>query len=164
MKRFLRILLALFIILVGLVACLVFIPIGGSSSIINEADSVRLYRINWDEYHPSPWASLVDEEGKLNSSRIPKDGVLLNLDDISEFKKADKTPLFEGALSAKCHYPHHAFAFYDKDQKMIASMTVCFMCSNVYSDNSKLDSQWNIDKLRKLIESKGVPVSNSDWD
>ena len=68
---------------------------------------VRAYRLNWedeDSLHP-----ILTEDGSLNSTRIPKDGIRLTDPQVARLEAAVTGRHAEHPV-ASCFYPHHAFA------------------------------------------------------
>lgn len=68
---------------------------------------------------------------------------------------------------ALCYMPHHGFVFYNKKDEVVGHIEICFMCGRHKSFPSKgLSLYWDLDSMRKLIKSKGIPVydTTKEWE
>ena len=122
---------------------------------------VRAYRINWDdEYAFDP---IINKDGKLNETRMPKEGVLLTKEQVALLESA-VTGIHAEHLRAYCFYPHHAFVFYDDLGKVVGHINICFLCSNYSGEPKHFADYWNVDSLGELISGMGIPLKNQSWD
>jgi hypothetical protein len=123
---------------------------------------VRAYRMNWEKMN-SP-ASIIHEEGVLNATRLPVEGVLLDETQVATLKKAAtrKQPLDGEGLG--CFYPHHAFVFYNRDGTITGYLDVCFICRGTQGEPAGFPEKGNIKSLEELFQKLGIPLSNPDWD
>ena len=55
--------------------------------------------------------SIIDQDGELNSTRIPQDGIQLTNAQVTALEAA-VTGGDTGRPVADCFYPHHAFVWY----------------------------------------------------
>ena len=59
------------------------------------------------------------------------EGVLMTSAQVEELLAAVNSRKTYGAPLSKCFIPHHGFVFYDKDEKLVAQISVCFMCDQL---------------------------------
>lgn len=116
---------------------------------------VRAYAINTKDEHS--FNLIILNDGTLNPDRAPMEGVALNPAQVERLKSAvcSDVPLHE---IAACFEPHHGFLFFDKDGKIIRSISICFRCNVYRSDPSGLAHPWDLEKLEGLFEELGIPV------
>ncbi|HRE73047.1 MAG TPA: hypothetical protein PK637_08315 [Flavobacteriales bacterium] len=100
------------------------------------------------------------------------EGVTLNTESqnaLNKWLRQDLSLLNEGM--AGCYIPHHAIIFYDDQNKPIAWMSACFMCTGirfyfpvpkmkkvVYNSKTEQMANRQIADLRKIVEGAGIPV------
>lgn len=126
-----------------------------------EFKEVRAYRMNWDDEHSSD--TIIDSDGKLNETRLPENGVVLNQAQIEKLKAA-VTGNHPDHPTAGCFAPHHAFLFFDKSGEVIAHIDICFLCFNYNGSPKGFADFWDIEALDSLIEEIGLPIENKEWD
>ncbi len=122
---------------------------------------VKAYRMNWTDEDASN--GLVGEKNKLNRSRIPKNGINLNLDQISLLREA-VTGSHPDHPAAGCFNPHHAFVFYDDQENIVGHIDICFRCSNYRKEPVGFAQIFNLGKLASLFRNLNIPVSNPKWN
>ncbi len=102
------------------------------------------------------------KDGKLHKGVINTKGANLNEEQIKRLlnaldSKADKR------ISARCYMPHHGFVFYDKQDKAIGHIELCFQCGNADSSPRKLmKKRWDWGVLSKLLMELEVPIFNEN--
>lgn len=116
--------------------------------------------MNWDDEQSMD--DFVGEKGKLNATRLSKDGVRLNREQVDRLRLAvtGKHPLHPVAA---CFYPHHAFAFYDAKGRMIGHISICFLCLNYGGEPKEFADRWDLGAIAKIVEDLGMPLSNPAW-
>ena len=63
--------------------------------------------------------------------------------------------------SMMCFEPHHGFVFYDKNDVIIGSLSICFGCKSYQaSPAGELSRRWNLEGLEKLLRELKVPFSD----
>lgn len=122
---------------------------------------VRAFRLNWDDKYA--FDRIINQDGSLNVTRMPKKGVLLTNKQVGQLEAA-VTGVHPDHPVALCFYPHHAFVFYNDSREIVGHINVCFLCSNYSGEPKGFADNWNLDELRKLISDLGLPLSNPDWD
>lgn len=123
---------------------------------------VRAYRTNWEEQ--SAIEFIVTEDGQLNRTRIPHDGIPLDASQVARLHSAIATAHPEPDVIAACFNPHHAFVFYDESGKIIAYVDLCFQCGNYryHPDGFSRSIDWGA--LESLVKELGMPIANSKWE
>ena len=122
---------------------------------------VRAFRLNWND--ESSFDRIIDQDGKLNSTRLPLEGVVLSEDQVSQLEAA-VTGSHPMHPVAACFYPHHAFIFYDDAGKIVGDINICFLCSNYSGMPEGFAQQWNLEALADLVQDIGMPLRNPEWD
>jgi hypothetical protein len=121
---------------------------------------VRAFRMNWDGDGMND-ELIRAEDGTLNKTRRPKQGIVLTASQIERLHQAvttsDDTPV------AGCFLPHHAFVFYDARGTIVSTLDVCFICGHVNSEPVALVKATNMGALKTLIEDVGLPISSPKW-
>lgn len=132
---------------------------GGDWGFLKFAE-VRAFRMNWDDEMSMDY--FVGEKGRLNATRMPKDGVRLNGEQVERLRAAvtGKHPTHPVAM---CLYPHHAFAFYDAKGKMVGHINVCFLCANYMGDPEGFARTWDLAAIAQVVKDLGMPLSNPAW-
>lgn len=60
--------------------------------------------------------------------------------------------------ASMCFEPHHGFVFYDKNDVIIGSLSICFGCKNYQAfPAGRLSQRWNLVSLEKLLNELGTP-------
>ncbi len=71
-------------------------------------------------------------------------------------------------MASLCGYqPHHGFIFYDKHNKVVSHLEICFTCHEYLSyPREGLSDTWDIYGLFQLVQSKGLPFRDSipEWE
>ncbi|GAA5495918.1 hypothetical protein Rhal01_02099 [Rubritalea halochordaticola] len=68
-------------------------------------------------------------------------------------------------LAAACFEPHHGFIFYDKANKIVAHISICFMCHNhSFSPEGELSDHWDRQELKKLLKDLKMPIHKKPGD
>ncbi len=57
-----------------------------------------------------------------------------------------------------CYDPHHAFVFYDGDWKVLASIDICFMCSDYAARPVGASERINLRALSAFCRDLGLPL------
>jgi hypothetical protein len=122
---------------------------------------VRAYRLNWDDEYS--FDKILTNDGALNTTRQPTDGVVLNESQEKRLEAA-VTGSHPDHPVAACFYPHHAFLFFGAEGKIVGHIDVCFLCSNYAGYPKGFASSWDLDAIRSLVEDLGMPTHNKDWD
>ncbi len=123
-------------------------------------DDVRAYRMNWEDLQSEH--GIVNEDGSLNPTRIPEDGVRLTEAQVKRLEAA-VTGSHPDHPVAACFYPHHAFVFFDGSQKRVGQIDICFLCSNYHGSPGGYATNWNLGQLEELIKDIGMPLRNPKW-
>lgn len=114
---------------------------------------------------PSKW--IVTSKGQLHSGVISKYSAKLSTEDVALLLAA-LTEQHQPLQTAFCEpAPHHTLVFYDKDQKILATVSVCFQCKTLYSSyfrriREPIFSYWDWRNLQKLFEKNGFPILKKD--
>ncbi|MEM7698809.1 MAG: hypothetical protein AAF236_10430 [Verrucomicrobiota bacterium] len=122
---------------------------------------VRAFRLNWED--EDAFDRILDQDGNLNPTRLPKDGVVLTDAQITALEAAVTGEHPDHPVAA-CFYPHHAFIFYGETGEIIGHINICFLCSNYSGDPPGFASNWNLAALRDIFDDIGMPLSNPDWN
>lgn len=118
------------------------------------------------------------KNGKLDPT-VVGDGQRLTQPQLAELltiMNSDTRTLNEGL--AKCYEPHHAFVFYDENDKVVASSDVCFLCEGIrfypakkyykeqtnYSESAEKAARKQLNGIKAVIEKTEVPVLNTSYD
>jgi hypothetical protein len=118
------------------------------------------------------------KNGKLDPT-VVGDGQQLTEPQVAELltiMNGDTRTLNEGL--AKCYEPHHAFVFYDQNNKIVASFDVCFLCEGIrfypaknyykeqtsYSPAIEKAARKQLAGVKAVIEKTEVPVLNTSDD
>lgn len=123
-------------------------------------DTVRLFRINWDDQYT--WRNMI-EQGKLNETRTPTDGIKLTDVQVDQLKAAITGKHTDMGVGA-CIYPHHAFVFYDEENQIAGSIDICFLCSSFRAQPKGYARNWDMLTIAELIHDAGVPLRNPAWE
>jgi len=123
-------------------------------------ETVRLFRINWDD--EQSWRNIL-EDGVLNETRLPKDGIELTSTQLGQLEAAVTGNHTDQGFGA-CIYPHHAFVFYDTDNRIVGSINICFLCSSFRAHPKGYARNWDLLSIAELIHDTGVPLRNPDWE
>jgi hypothetical protein len=121
---------------------------------------VKAYRTNWrDEYSRD---LIVNDRGRLNPARYPKEGIPLGASQVNQLRKA-VTGSHKPHNRAYCFNPHHAFVFYDASGKIVGNIDICFSCLNYHAVPKGFAEDWDLRALKKLFEELGIPIKNPAW-
>lgn len=121
---------------------------------------VRAYRLNWAE--ETAIDSILSQDGALNPTRTPEEGIPLTTDQVRRLEKATTGRHPEHQQYA-CHYPHHAFVFFDSAGSPVGFAQVCFLCGTCYGRPEGFSKYWDLDAIKDLVTELGMPISNPDW-
>ena len=124
-------------------------------------EQVRVFRINWGSKYPLD--GIMDDQGQLNPTRIPKEGVLLHKHQVNRLESA-VTGTHPAHPIALCFNPHHAFLFYDKHGQVVGNIDLCFLCSNYEGSPSGYADYWDLEALRRLLLDLDIPIENDAWN
>lgn len=133
----------------------------GGSLHFSDVTEVRAYRLNWDE--KDSFDGIINRKGRLNSTRIPIDGVILDKSQLQRLEAA-VTGSHPSHPVARCLYPHHAFVFFDSRGGIIGHIDICFLCANYRGEPTGFAESWDLDALQALIKDLGMPIQNEKWD
>ncbi len=134
---------------------------------------VKLYLYNLDNQLEGQYQAL--KNGKLNFTLI-NPGVTLTdyqAKHLLAYLNSDTRILNEGL--SKCYEPHHAFVFYDENDKIVAASDVCFLCQGVkfypakkyykdikkYNDALTKEAEKQLESIKKIVEETEIPVFNN---
>lgn len=118
--------------------------------------------MNWKgEYDPN---SILDRKGRLNKTRLPRQGVSLNEAQLAQLKKAVTGSRPDPEWLTACFNPHHAFVFFDEKGGIVGHLDICFQCWNKRASPHVFAQNWDMESLLRLFESMGMPIENPDWD
>lgn len=92
------------------------------------------------------------------SKPLTKKKTKVLFDAITDDEHADKR-------IAKCFNPHHGFQFYDKNDKVIGSISICLKChTKLQLPLGQFASNWKFADLRTLLEELQVPILKDNED
>jgi hypothetical protein len=126
-------------------------------------DRVEIVLFNYKEDE----ARRLVEDGSLHKGVIREYTKRLSNEEVSLLSKivTGKHPSRGGGF---CGFrPHHGFIFYGKDDKVLGHLEICFLCSDYLSRPWEgLSSNWDLNGLRTLVTSLGLPIlkDDEDWD
>lgn len=83
---------------------------------------------------------------RLNEPQTVKLRALLSTDSESEHGGSD------------CYDPHHAFVFYDRDWKVVASIDICFFCDDYVARPKGVSNLIDLVALEALCRKFGLPM------
>ncbi len=100
------------------------------------------------------------ENGKIPQGSFPTGGATLTEAEMGVVRQAFKWSTPPEVLDACC-IPRHAFAFYDKRNQYLGSISVCYECScaNVYGASPPVGMgwiEWDEAALAKVIVAHGL--------
>jgi hypothetical protein len=121
---------------------------------------VRAFQMNWANRYAR---SQILDGGKMNRTRMPKDGIALNENQVRCLRVAvtGSHPL---RPFRECLHPHHAFVFYDESRKIVGTLDVCFLCGNHEAWPKGFDENADMAALELLVKDLGMPIKNPKWD
>lgn len=114
------------------------------------------------------------KDGQLDTS-VVLPGVELNGKNLMRYQKwlAQDLSILQEGLS-KCYIPHHAVVYFDADQKPVAWMSACLLCTGVqfyhpkrplgkivYNEKIEKKAMAQADTLAAIFRSAGLPVLGS---
>jgi len=105
---------------------------------------------------------ILNHAGTLNPTRIPEGGVRLTDAQVKRLEAAVTRNNREHPR-ATCHYPHHAFIFYDSSRRIVGHISICFLCSTYSGWPEGYAANWNLKELEELIKDIGMPLRNPQW-
>jgi hypothetical protein len=120
---------------------------------------VRAFQLNWDDQNAM--APLLSHRGKFNKTRQPKEGILLNDQQVATLKSA-VTGSHPEMQSARCFYPHHAFVFYGSRGGVTGLIEVCFLCQG-WQPTVGFADHCDLNALETLVQDLEMPLSNPAW-
>lgn len=129
---------------------------------------VRAFMMNWEKRGTiDGWAmgGLI-EDGRLNKTRAPKDGIVLDAAQVEQLRKAI-TVAHEAEPRGYTFYPHHAFAFLDDEGKIMDYINIAFEGSHYWAEGSMaehLPSYWDLESIENLVRDLGMPLENPQWN
>jgi len=130
---------------------------------VADFSSIRLYRMNWDEPEPGGMHRVIDSEGKFNPRNKPKDGVLLNSEDVDILHKILYYTGENKGDELLCFMPHHAIVFMSSNGDAVAQLDICFMCRTYFSLPNQLEGYLDFTSLRNLFLKYDIPLWNPEW-
>jgi hypothetical protein len=124
--------------------------------------------VNFKYDHATAYFSnkpLAEEEfikgGKLNKALTDTIGVILSSRKIQELNQILITPDPEKLYPIMdCFIPRHGVVFWDKDQKPVAWISVCFECRQIIAQPEI--TKYDLTGLKLFFEECGFPVANSE--
>ena len=121
---------------------------------------IRAYRVDWADKHNQE--GILTTEGELRNERLPQEGVALNA---KQSAKLHQVIMGEHPAHppVDCYNPHHAFVFFDAEEKILGSVDICFMCSDYVSSHDGFARHLDYAGLRKLFTELEIPISNPEW-
>ena len=122
----------------------------------SEWTHARAFTYNFVQYGPGYQLHVVDEDGW--SEAIRQDLPLT-----PELAKAavELTHLTLGDVQAsKCAFPRHAVVFYDADEQPIASVNICFECTDILLWPSYYDDE--VEAMAKYEQHSTVTLEDGD--
>lgn len=131
---------------------------------------IKLYLFNLDNQLYSHYQAL--KNNQLNFT-VVQPGVTLTpyqAKNLMTVLNGDTRILNEGL--SKCYEPHHAFVFYDENDKIVAATDVCFLCEGIkfypakkyvkpitrYTEALTKDAVNKLDKIKHVINETEIPV------
>lgn len=122
---------------------------------------VRAYYMNWDDELSMDY--ITNPDRTLNETRLPLEGVLLNMAQVETLRKAvtGNHPVVE---SADCIYPHHAFVFFSDTGEVVGAIDLCFLCFNYSGHPKGYADNWDLGAIYDLLTEIGLPISNPEWE
>jgi len=125
-----------------------------------EYAQVRAYLYGVEQSDYQPYAIII--EGRLDSTVQDTTGILLNAKQTTQFLTIVRgKPVSFPEPTSLCFYPHHGIVFYEKAQRPVAHLSICFQCSIYRSfPHLKLPAYREVDMaaLEKFIRQLGLPV------
>jgi len=113
---------------------------------------------------------VIAKNGRLHQGIINTDGVLLNPSQVEKLQDVYQKDS-DGKIMAKCFLPHHAFVFFDAQDKIVAHLSVCFQCGTSSSSKKwKSNTYLSFKKVALLVKELGLPLSveppfsNKAWE
>jgi len=118
-----------------------------------EFSYVKLYLYNLD----NKGVPQIIEKGQLHESAFNPAGFRLSEDQKGRIQGAINQTRMEHD-HASCYIPHHGFVYYNNDDKPVAWLSVCFMCSGyVFSPDIKVEFI-DLDELKNIIQEAKLPI------
>lgn len=121
-----------------------------------DVSRVAAFAINRGKSYPTP-ADILVINGSLNPDHSPSGGATLNDEQVNRLLDATTVKDYP-SLPARCFYPRHGFAFYNKAGQIVAQMTICFSCLGIRTDGIKGVQQPDYKSLTRLFRDLGVVV------
>jgi len=111
----------------------------------------------------------ISKDGKLHQGVINTGGAVLDASQVQKLQDVfQKEP--DRLIMAGCYSPHHAFVFFDAQDKVVAHLSICFGCGTYSSsDRSNSKSSLSFRKAVILVKELGLPMSveppftNKEW-
>jgi hypothetical protein len=123
--------------------------------------SLVLYDYLADRDHPR-----VETDGKLHPGLIARYTKELDQPQTDRLLKA-LTQNHEPTVKLWCDFaPHHGIVFYDADDRIIGSVSICFYCKQLSSDTfpaqNEFHSYWDWSELKGIFKDAGFPILASN--
>jgi hypothetical protein len=124
--------------------------------------SLVLYDYLADPDHPR-----VETDGKLHPGLIARYTKELDQPQIDRLLKA-LTQNHEPTVKLWCDFaPHHGIVFYDAEDRIIGSVSICFYCKQLSSDSfprieDEFHSYWDWPELKGIFKNAGFPILPSN--
>ncbi|WP_411846049.1 hypothetical protein AAFN60_21410 [Roseibacillus persicicus] len=97
------------------------------------------------------------KNGKFHAGIHPQHTKILTFAQVSALSKAITGTNPKKGMSL-CHWPHHAFVFFDIQHKPIAHLNICFLCSTYGAlPVEGLSSNWDLGAIKKLVAELKLP-------
>lgn len=104
--------------------------------------------------------SFFQKDGSIHPGLLNGPGVVLSNDQADRLLKALTTPTPRQGRTA-CYVPHHAFVFYDKADRPIAHVEICFTCRHSRFSPGGLPSHFDYQALWQLVHELGIPADTT---
>jgi hypothetical protein len=117
--------------------------------------------MNWNDKYSTK--SIVNPNGHLNRTRIPKNGIPLDAKQVGLLRSAITGVRPSPGGQMMCFEPHHAFVFYNAE-RVAGYIDICFLCDN-YRGEPDGFAQWlDWEALSAVVQDLGMPIENPKWD
>jgi hypothetical protein len=126
---------------------------------IDGVTEVRAFFINPEE--PSAFTPLVLDNGGLNPTRQPTEGIALRKDQEMRIREAlfrERPPY----PMAACFYPHHSLLLFNESGDAIGDIDICFQCNQHASSAEGLAKFIDLAVIAQIMEELGFPIIVED--
>jgi len=120
---------------------------------------VRAFLYNLDSKDSLP----ILQSGQLDQSVADTKGVILTDAQVSRLLAAVTGNHSDHGV-AGCYIPHHAYVFYNKRQRIVGWVELCFGCMNYHASSPNAPRVFDVSSLLDLTKELGLPVLNKDTD